>query len=1053
MKKAKELAVTDVMTDESKTSIKIDFTNRIQDKLRFYEKFNQNKDLIEYAYIDKTTNNITYHTADGDIKHFPKERLNTFLINLYNKINSDKVGTLGPKSKDQKKRIDLKNKTSNIYYSLRMFGFDSPLFLLFMISKGLMGTLRYFGINSTKTKTKEKGAFLSVRIIDKDGESGFLNMYSKDLHHEYLLNGLRKEANKIFPIKAEDLTSTEVLQKYFTEYYSLKRYLNLKEAPNNFIDITTKKILKSSGYSTDFFELYGEVMPHKLINDKVEDITNLRNQRIRMSEAIAHSTYNVLQQGIIHMKNNKNQYNIQLDIDKNFITKELMSSGMLQYTQTINPLEELILSTKITKSGIGNMKKEQITLERRDLNPSYFGTISPSTTNEYGNIGMNQTLTNRSIIKDRFGSILIKEFNNNQNGLDGLSATDSLSPFFEFDDTTRRIMGNQQFAQFAQIDRPDEPLIQTGFEGVVPYLVSDRFAIKAKDDGKIDSVGDELKMTYKDGTKDQYSVKDRKSRTKRGIFMPIKYSVLVKPGEKIKKGQILAASSSLKSGKLAVGKNLVVALMGYRGMNYEDGWVAAESIGDKYTNTLYNKITIPIDTNAKITHYNIKEGQVTRPGETLIEYRPGNTNLDDIIENLDGQEDGQDDLLIGREVIGGSIKHRSPGGQIKEIRILLNGTQIDTTILNEWKRITKDIKNKLATCENITDPIKKLDCQNSIDNIESLKVGGHKVNNNEFDGYVIELFVERQNPIANGSKFALLGGSGGKGTIQYQIPRGKEPVSTETNLTVEFIPTPASNISRKNMSVVISLFTGKIVYFLNKKVEVLIKEGKIIQAKNLLLETYGHLDRTKEANIIEDIHLFFKQSDKEILNYVNKCDPLSKPAFPLLVTPFKNKITMPDIKAAAKVVNIPLNEKVRLPEEDNLITEYSVPVGIFPVIYLEHFPKEMAGIRANIKAKKQFATGQGRSGTKEGDGAIKLGVYDLFSVASKKASSLITELHLLKSDNDVGSRKLRNKILKDGEVVSQEDIEITEDLKKNAKTKKLVENYFIGALLDPKLSK
>lgn len=1036
--------------DEKDTKIKINFQNKVQDTLRFYEKFAKDGSLIEYAYIDKTSSNITYYTELGDVKHFPKERLNTFLINLYNNITSAKVGTLGSAGKDKKKRIDLKNRTSNVYYSLRMFGFDSPLIILFIVNKGLMQTLNYFGINSTKTKTKQKGAFLSVKIKDKSGEIGFLNMYAKDLHQEYILNGLRKEANKIFPLKEEDLSSTEALKPYFQKYYTIKRYLNFKEAPNSFIDITTKKILKTYGYSTDFFELYGTVIPHKLMNDKVEDITNLKNQRIRMSESIAHAAYKVLQQGIIHLKNNSGQYNIKLDIDKNFITKDLMASGMLQYTQTINPLEELILSTKITKSGIGNMKKEQITLERRDLNPSYFGTISPSTTNEYGNIGMNQTLTNRSIIKDRFGSILIKNFDNNQNGLDGLSATDSLSPFFEFDDTTRRIMGNQQFAQFVQIDKPDEPLIQTGMEAIIPYLVSDRFAIKAKEDGKVISIGDELKLEYDNGTTDQYSIKDRKSRTKRGIFMPIKYSVLVKKGERIKKGQILAASSSLKTGKLAVGKNLNIALMSYRGMNYEDGWVAAESIAEKYQNTLYNKITIPVDTKAKILNFNIREEQDTKPGEILLEYRPGNLNMDEIIDQ--SNEDEDNDLFISREMSNGTIKYRSPGGKIKDIKILLNGTQIDKTILQVWKSITKTIKDKLKSCEGIHDPIKKLDCQNSIENIESLKVGSHKVNNNEFDGYIIELFIERENPVGNGSKFALLGGSGGKGTIQYQIPVGKEPVSVDTGLKIEFIPTPASNISRKNMSVVLSLFVGKIVYFLNKKVHELILADRIVQAHKLLIECYGYLDRTKETEIIEDLNLFFKQSPKDIIKYVKKSDPLSRPAFPLLVTPFKNKITMSDIEKAAKVINIPLNEKVRIPEEDNIITEYSVPVGIFPVVYLEHFPKEMAGIRANIKAKKQFTTGQGRSGTKEGDGAIKLGIYDLFAVASKKASSIITELHMLKSDNDAGSKKLRNSILKTGEVVSQSDIDITQELKDNAKTKKLVDSYFIGALLKPNLS-
>jgi DNA-directed RNA polymerase beta subunit len=105
--------------------------------------------------------------------------------------------------------------------------------------------------------------------------------------------------------------------------------------------------------------------------------------------------------------------------------KNLLEAGILQQSKTINPLEELMLSQKIIKTGIGNVKKSQVTLARRDLNKSYFGVISPTATNEYGGIGANQTLTNGTTILDRFGSIQTKKYNNNNNPFNMLSPVES----------------------------------------------------------------------------------------------------------------------------------------------------------------------------------------------------------------------------------------------------------------------------------------------------------------------------------------------------------------------------------------------------------------------------------------------------------------------------------------------------------------------------------------------------------------------------------------------------------------------------------------------------
>jgi len=940
---------------------KIDFENVKGDKLYFYEKRDNGK-LVEYAYIDKNDHEFIYFKPeeDIDVHEFPKEDFNEFMIMLYKKISIEKFG----------REIDKKSKTSTPMYKLKIIGKKVEVIAYLAIQMGFLNALKFCGIKYFISNKKESKH--SYKIITKDGSNKYINVFPETPYQEYIINGMREWKKKIQFIDGE-LNKPEIWQEAFDARFGKGIFNKLREFENKIVDGTTEKILKSYNYPTKPVELFGKVMPKMILNKKVDDQNDLSTKRIRMGEAIAHLAYKQMQMAIVDFKKNKKGRNPKLYIDEWYIVKNLIGSGMLQWTTPINPLEELNVSMKITKSGIGNPKKEQIVLDKRDLNESYFGTISPTTTNEYGGIGLNQTLTNKSMITDRFGSILIKKFTNDSNPFENLSFVESLTPFFERDDTTRRVMGNQQTTQYVQIDNPDVPLIQTGFEPVIPYLVSDRFAIKAKKKGKVFVKKDYLHLKYNDGTEEIYSIKPTKARTKRGLYIPLEYNVLIKDGQNVEKDQLLAVTNSMKFGKHAIGKNLVVAEMSYRGMNYEDGWVVVEDINEKYQSKIYDKIVAVVPENAVVSKFNIEIGKDTKPGDILIEYQ---TNAQDYLEYDDDYDtETEDDLTVGKEILGNKVRYRSIGGKIADFVIKLNSKKVDKQILLKWEEQVNDIKKKLAICDKLKETKARLDCRDNIEFLESLEIGGHKANKFEPEGAIIEIFIERENPIRNGSKFTLAN-TGGKGTVQYVIPKDKKPYTVETRLEIDFIATPLSIISRKNPSILLQLYTGKIMYFLNKKATDLILNGKIAEAKKLLLECFDILDVTEDRFIIDQLKAFLANKDDFIIKYVRKHHPLQNPPFPLIIPPYENKIKMEEIEKVAKILNIPLQEKVYVPEEGKE-TEYPVTVGIMPVHLLEHFPKAMSGVRGSINAKSQLTLGQGRSGTKEGNGAIKIGVYDM----------------------------------------------------------------------------
>ena len=1019
-------------------SYKIDFTNEKDGKLYFYEKRSSNK-LVEFAYIEPTDPDIHYKTEEGDIKKWPKDQIASFIINIYNNMAKDIFN----------ERIDLKSKSSKPRFGLRIQGRNINLIHYFIATKGLLNSLKFFGIEYQFGEKKAPGAHLHLKLIDEKDK--YLSIFAGSIIDEYMINGLLDGMKQIFPVEKKDLNSTD-LWNPFLKLKGEKFTKNIKSLDRTFIDITTAKILKMYNMPTNMADLIGKFMPKYLMNAKTEDFNDLDTQRIRMAEAIAHSAYNTFEQAIGRVRNLKgsgNAYDVKLILDPLAVVKTLQASGMLQYTQTTNPLEELNFSSKITKTGIGNMKADQVTLKKRDLNPSYYGVIAPVSTNEYSNVGNTQTLTNKATLTNRFGSIQKNEFTDDVNPFNLLSASESLQPFYEYDDTTRRVMGNQQFGQFVQLDHPDEPLVQTSFEEIIPHLVSDRFAIKSKKDGVVKKITqDYILVINKDGTQNKYSIKQTRSRTKRGIYIPMKYHTLIKEGQKVKAGTLLAATSSLKDGKLKAGKNLVVAEMPYRGMNYEDGWVITESVQEKYEQKILEKLTVIIPLDAKVTKFNVLKGADTKPGDIIISYL-GAASVDAFAVEDTKDDDKADDVFAGIEFSSSGANYRSPGGKIVDYSIKLNSKNVDSQIYKEWKKLSKEIEARLEECKSYKhhDDKAYVDCISDITNSEIIKIGGHSVNGTEFDGAVIEIYVEKPNKISNGSKFTLAA-TGGKGTVQYIIPEGKEPQAIDTKLKIEFIPTPLSIVSRKNISILLLMYSGKVIYFLNEKLKKLAQANKINEARELLLEIFTYLDASKEKFLVNEAMSFFdSKSPKEIKKFIDDSDSLSRPAFPLLVPPHKNKITMENIQEAANALGIPLNEKIRIPEE-GIVTEREVPVGIMPVIYLEHFPKAMSGSRGSLSVKRQFTTGQGRSGTRVGAGAIKLGLYDLFAMSYKEPGLMIKELHGLHSDNDQAKKKFQKEVLKTGKMPEILDMKIDSN---EAKTKKLVEVFFRGAMLEPDL--
>jgi len=160
----------------------------------------------------------------------------------------------------------------------------------------------------------------------------------------------------------------------------------------------------------------------------------------------------------------------------------------------------------------------------------------------------------------------------------------SLIPFLEHDDANRALMGSNMQRQAVPLLRAEAPIVGTGLEGLVAR--DSRVLINAEGDGVVEYV-DAIEITIRYNRKENerlVSFEDDVKTYKLTKFQKTNQSTcinlkpIVKKGQKVKKGQVLCEGYATQDGELALGRNLKVAFMPWKGNNFEDAIVISERV-------------------------------------------------------------------------------------------------------------------------------------------------------------------------------------------------------------------------------------------------------------------------------------------------------------------------------------------------------------------------------------------------------------------------------------------------------------------------------------------
>ena len=515
--------------------------------------------------------------------------------------------------------------------------------------------------------------------------------------------------------------------------------------------------------------------------------------------------------------------------------KEFFGGSQLsQFMQQTNPLDELTHKRRLSALGPGGLSRERAGFDVRDVHYSHYGRICPIETPEGPNIGLIGSLATyarvnpygfiespfRRIVKDgakdrprvsdeivfltadeqELATVVQANARLDEQGffLDErvqvhrgdayheappanadfmdvspkqiVSVSAALIPFLEHDDANRALMGSNMQRQAVPVVRPEAPIIGTGIE--YRAAKDSGQVVLARADGTVRSVS-AAEIWVEENASDAFRYKLQKFiRTNQGTCF--NQRPLVKVGDQVEEGQVLADSYSTDNGELALGQNILVAFMPWEGGNYEDAIILSERLvqDDRFTSIHIEKY----ECEARDTKLGPEE--ITRDIPNV-----GEEALADLDENgivYIGAEVGPQDILVGKITPKGETELTA------EERLL-------RAIFGEKAREVKDSSLRLPSGEHG----KVVDVAVfSRENNDELLPGVNKM---------IRVAVAQKRKISVGDKMA--GRHGNKGVIAKILPVEDMPFLPDGK-PVDIVLNPLGVPSRMNIGQILETHLG-----------------------------------------------------------------------------------------------------------------------------------------------------------------------------------------------------------------------------------------------------
>ena len=528
--------------------------------------------------------------------------------------------------------------------------------------------------------------------------------------------------------------------------------------------------------------------------------------------------------------------------------KEFFGSSQLsQFMDQNNPLAELTHKRRLSALGPGGLSRERAGFEVRDVHHSHYGRMCPIETPEGPNIGLINSLScyarinefgfieapyrkvdkatgvvtdeieymtadiednykiaqaNEVLTEDnkfakkkiivRYQDEFVEIENDKVDYMDVspkqlVSVATAMIPFLENDDAVRALMGSNMQRQAVPLLNPDPPIVGTGME--YKAAKDSGVVVLAKEDGIVDFVSaDTIIIKEKDGNLRTYKL-TKFLRSNQGTC--INQKPIVKKGEAVEKGDIIADGPSTSQGEIALGKNILIGFMTWEGYNYEDAVLINERL-----------VKEDVFTSIHIEEYE-SESRDTKLGPEEITRDIPNVG-EDALKDLDergivriGAEVRSGDILVGKVTPKGETELSA------EERLL-------RAIFGEKAREVRDTSLRVPHGESgIIVDVKVFTRENG----DELPPGVNQV---------VRCYIAQKRKISVGDKMA--GRHGNKGVVSRILPEEDMPFLPD-GTPLQIVLNPLGVPSRMNIGQVLEVHLGYAAKALGWKIATPVFDG------------------------------------------------------------------------------------------------------------------------------------------------------------------------------------------------------------------------------------
>ncbi len=530
--------------------------------------------------------------------------------------------------------------------------------------------------------------------------------------------------------------------------------------------------------------------------------------------------------------------------------KEFFGSSQLsQFMDQTNPLAELTHKRRLSALGPGGLSRDRASFEVRDVHHSHYGRMCPIETPEGPNIGLIGSLSTYARINEygfietpyrkvvdgrvteqteymtadeedpyiiaganepldeegrflnkrvgcRYQDQIIEVDPSKVEYMDVspkqlVSVATAMIPFLENDDANRALMGSNMQRQAVPLIKPEAPIIATGIEHRAAR--DSGVCIIAKNPGVVEKVtASEIVVRTESGTKDYYNLL-KYQRSNQGTC--INQRPIVRKGDKVEEGDVIADGPSTDNGEIALGKNVLVGFMTWEGYNYEDAILISEEL-----------VRDDVYTSIHIEEYE-SESRDTKLGPEEI-----TRDITNVGEDSRKDLDERGIIRIGAEVRSGDILvgKVTPKGETE----LTAEERLLRAIFGEKAREVRDTSLRVPHGESgIVVDVKVFSRENG----DELPPGVNQL---------VRVYIAQKRKISVGDKMA--GRHGNKGVISRILPVEDMPFMPD-GTPLQIVLNPLGVPSRMNIGQVLEVHLGYAARALGWKIATPVFDGAVEQ--------------------------------------------------------------------------------------------------------------------------------------------------------------------------------------------------------------------------------